>query len=306
MVGCQVAFENTRTVLGITNGPVRSAIKGALMSKGFRAVTDVTTMVQLHEILEQDCADLIITTSKLGYDDATLLIREMRYNRLGHNPFVNVIMLLEAPDKEELVRVVNAGVDDVLLMPISPSQLFTRIDTIKRARKQFIFAHDYIGPDRRKEERPGAQPPTVFDPPNPLKLRDETVIDEGRFQAHIRSGLMIYRRLLLSVQTRQVEWLAGQIAIGCRDTAIPVKETATNCARLVNAGQDIGKRLTGDEYVEALGISTGMVTMARQVGQDPRAASIEMLTKLTEAAKDLKARFAAPNQGAAPSNSKSW
>ncbi len=299
-----MAFENTRTILGITNGPVRSAIKGALMSKGFRSMIDVTDMVQLHEVLETDGVDLIVTTSKLGYDDATLLIREMRHNRLGNNPFVAVIMLLEAPDKEELGRVVNAGVDDVLLMPISPSQLFTRIETIRRARKTFVCTHDYIGPDRRKEERPGTQPPATFGPPNPLILRDEALIDESRYNAHIRNGLAQYRRVLFSVQSRQLEWLAGQVAVGCRDTNVPVKDTATNAARIVNFGQDLGKRMTGDEFAEALTLVTSMVAMARQVGQDPRAANMETLGKLVDAAKDLKQRFVQPPPGAAPS--KTW
>lgn len=301
-----MAFENTRTVLGITNGPVRSAIKGALMSKGFRSMIDVTSMVHLHELLEQDGVDLVVTTSKLGYDDATLLIREMRHHRLGNNPFVNVIMLLEAPDKDELVRVVNAGVDDVLLMPISPSQLFTRIDTIKRARKKFVFTHDYVGPDRRKEDRPGTAPAITFEPPNPLKLRDEALCDENRFQSYIRNGLDFYRRLMFSVQTRQLEWLVGQIAVGCRDASIPVKDTATNAARVVNSGQELGKRMIGDEYKEILTVVTFMVSTARQVGADPRAASLETLTKMTEAARNLKQRFALPSQESTNSTAKSW
>ena len=301
-----MAFENTRTVLGLTNGPVRSAIKGALMSKGFRSMVDVTTMVHLHEILEQDAADLIVTTSKLGYDDTTMLLKEMRHNRLGNNPFVAVILLLESPDKDELVRVVNAGVDDVLLMPISPSQLFARIETIKRARKTFVFTHDYVGPDRRKEERPGTAAALTYDPPNPLKLRDESVIDESRYNGLIVNGLMVYRRLVMAVQSRQLEWLSGQIAVGCRDATIPVKETAANAARLINIGQDLGKRLSGDESKDLLALVVSMVAAARQVAQDPRSTPIDLLTKMVAAAKDLKQRLSPPAQGSSNPAAKSW
>ena len=301
-----MAFENTRTVLGITNGPVRSAIKGALMSKGFRALIDATSMVHLHEILEQDGADLVVTTSKLGYDDATMLLKEMRHNRLGNNPFVATSLLLESPEKDELVKVVNAGVDDVLLMPISPSQLFTRIETIKRARKQFVFTHDYIGPDRRKEERPGTAPALTFDPPNPLKLRDESLMDEARYNGLIRNGLMNYRRLLMAVQSRQLEWLAGQIAVGCRDKNIPVKDTAANAARLVNTGQDLGKRLSGDEYRDHLALVVSMVATARQLARDPRAAATDALSRMVDTAKDLKQRLAPPSSETANGTAKSW
>ena len=301
-----VAFENTRTVLGITNGPVRSAIKGALVSKGFRCLVDAVSMVALHEIIEQDGADLIITTSKLAYDDATMLIREMRHNRLGNNPFIAVIMLLESPDKDELIRVVNAGVDDVLLMPISPSQLFARIEAIKKTRKSFVFTHDYVGPDRRKDERPGTAPALTYEPPNPMKLRDDAMIDENRYAVQVRNGLQVYRRIMMAVQSRQLEWLAGQVAVGCRDSNIPVKETAANAARLVNIGQDLGKRLSGDEYKDHLSLVMSMVLLARQISSDPRASALDTLSKMVDAAKDLKQRLAPPSPGTANAGSKAW
>lgn len=275
------------------------------MSKGFRSLIDATSMVMMHEILEQDGADLIVTTSKLGYDDATMLLKEMRQNRLGNNPFVATIMLLETPEKDELVRVVNAGVDDVLLMPISPSQLFTRIETIKRARKQFVFTHDYVGPDRRKDERPGTAPALTFDPPNPLKLRDEALMDEARYNGLIRNGLLNYRRLLMAVQSRQLEWLAGQVAVGCRDKNIPVRDTAANAARLVNTGQDLAKRLSSDEFRDHLALVMSMVSVARQLASDPRSAATEALSRMVDAAKDLKQRLAPPSEGAA-ATAKSW
>ena len=276
------------------------------MSKGFRALIEVTTMLDLHDVIDQDRVDLIITTMKLGHDDTSLLLREMRQNRLGNNPFIATIILLEAPEKEDLVKVVNAGVDDVLLMPISPSQLLTRIETIKRSRKQFIFAYDYVGPDRRKEERPGAAPPLVFEPPNPLKLRDEQTIDEGRYAGFIRNGLVVYRRFIMAVQARQLEWLSGQIAMGCRDSNIPLKDTVTNVARLINMGQDLGKRLTGDENAENSEQVSAMVALAREVSSDPRAVGIDKLSRMVDIAKALKVRLAPPNLAAPTAASKAW
>ena len=301
-----MAFENTRTVLGITNGPMRSAIKGALMAKGFRAIAEVTSMIALHEILERDGADLVITTSKLGYDDTIMLLREVRHHRLGNNPFIITMMLLESPEKDDLAKVVNAGVDDVLLMPVSSAQLIGRIENIKRARKPFIFAYDYVGPDRRKEERPGAAPPLTFEPPNPLKLRDEQLVDEGRYNGLIRNGMVVYKRFMLAVQVRQVEWLSGQIAVGCRDAGVPLKDTVTHVARLMNMSQDLGKRLTGDEHRENLTVLTGLTAIAREISNDPRAAKSDLLSKLVDAAKDLKSRLAPSTLTASNPASKTW
>ena len=41
-----------------------------------------------------------------------------------------------------------ADSDDLLLMPVAPAQVMTRIDNLMQGRKPFIVTHDYIGPDR--------------------------------------------------------------------------------------------------------------------------------------------------------------
>ena len=300
-------FENTRTVLGFNTGPVRSAVKGALSSKGFRSLIELSTLLDLHDTIAMDRADLIVTTMRLGHDDVTPLLLDMRHHRLGTNPFVVVIALLESPQKEDLHRLVNAGVDDVLLMPISPTQLLTRIETIKRARKQFIFTHDYVGPDRRKADRPQVgQQPFMFDPPNPLKLREEPLIDESRYKGLIRNGLAVYRRFFLAVQARQLEWLSDQVSIGRRDPQIPDKDMATNLARLTHMAQDLSKRLNAEEQSEPFKLVTELVDVAHEVADDMRTAPILKFSRMTETATMLRALLAPPNLAAPPPASKKW
>ena len=285
---------------------MRSAIKGALIAKGFRGIIEVTTMIALHEVLERDGADLVVTTSKLGVEDVSMLLREMRHHRLGNNPFVAAVMLLESPEKDDLARVVNAGVDDVLLMPVSTAQLIARVENIRRSRKAFVYTHDYVGPDRRKEVRPGSAPALTYEPPNPLKLREDPVVDEGRFNGLIRNGLVIHRRYIMAVAARQMEWLAGQVAIGCRDDNVPLKETVTHVARLTNVGQELTKRVQTDEFKEARLTLNGVLDLVRDISADPRAAKVDKLANLVEAAKTLKGVLAIPADKYPAAPAKTW
>jgi DNA-binding response OmpR family regulator len=301
-----VAFENTRTALSIASGPIRSAFKGALHNHGFHSIMDVTNMVALHDLLADNAVDLIVTTSKLGHDDITMLLREMRHNRLGINPFVATIVILESADKDELGRVVNAGVDDVLLMPVSPGQLISRIETIKQARKPFIFAHEYIGPNRRKEERPGTAPPVTFDPPNPLKLRDTPLMDDSRYNSLIANGLAIYHRLSLAVQSRQMEYQCVQIAMGCRSAAVEAKDIAARVTHFNFVAKDLKNKLPDDEHMDHRALIDTMINVTAQLAEDPKAAKMESLQKMVDAAKELKRLLSPLPEGTQVPAAQAW
>ena len=289
-----MSFERVRVVLGMTNGPMRSAIKGALMSKGFRSITDVGNLVATHEALDQDAADLLVTTTKMGVEEITPLLREVRRQRLGTNPFVVAIMLLESPNKEELSQVVNAGADDVLLMPMSSAQLMARIDALTQTRKPFVYTYDYVGPDRRKAERPGAAPALTYDAPNPLKMRIDPVIDDTRHAGLLRNGLVIHRRYMIGVSARQAEWLAAQAALGCRDDRVPLKDTVGHLVRLLSLTETLSKRLEVFEDDENIQLSNDVQELAHKVSSDPRTAPMESLAQMTNAAKLLRAHLSAP------------
>ena len=289
-----MAFDRVRVVLGMTNGPMRSAIKGALHAKGFRALTEVSDLVGTHAALEQDMADLLITTTKMGVEEITPLLREVRRQNLGTNPFLVAIMLLESPSKEELSQVINAGADDVLLMPMSSGQLMDRVDTLSKTRKPFVYTYDYVGPDRRKGDRPGAAPALTYDAPNPLKLRIDPVIDDARYAGLIRNGLVIHRRYMIGVSARQGEWLAAQAALGCRDEQVPLKETVGHLVRLLSLSETLAKRLEPFEDVDNIQLSKDLHAVTSKVSADPRTATMEILGQMTNAAKLLRTRLSAP------------
>src|SRR5512145_3099511 len=147
------SFENVRLIIADPSPMVRTGLRGALFAIGFRNVNETASFIKLHDLIEQDAIDLLITSSELEGNDTGFLISEMRNQRLGPNPFPVVITLLANAEPDYVKKVIDSGADDLVLTPVQPDQLILRIEKLTRTRKPFVVTHDYTGPDRRTKAR---------------------------------------------------------------------------------------------------------------------------------------------------------
>lgn len=170
---------------------LRSNLRQALFFAGFKNVTDVGSNERLHRILAEAPPDLLLLDPGLPDGDGGALIREMRFNRLGHNPFLPVIMTVWPEDTARIGRLIESGTDHILLKPISPQVVFERMEALIERRKPFIVTSGYIGPDRRRDarSREAAAIPT-FVVPNTLRLRAKgQTVDPAALQGEIDAAL---------------------------------------------------------------------------------------------------------------------
>lgn len=154
-----------------SNGMIRQAIRIGLNNLGIRDIVEAHGFVTAHKALEQGGFDAVVMNAELEGHDTFFLLREIRLGRLGPDPFIVSMLLLTAPEPTRLAKAVDSGTDDLLLIPFSPDQLSTRLNAFRARRKPFVVTHDYLGPDRRKGPRQGAQSAPTIDAPNPLAAR---------------------------------------------------------------------------------------------------------------------------------------
>ncbi len=115
--------------------------------------------------------DLLVLDLDLPDGSALGVVQEIRQGRLGRNPFLPIILLTWARQPKVLQRAVSSGIDLILVKPVSPAQLFSRIDGLVAQRRPFIVTADYVGPDRRGHAMSGdAQ---RYEVPNTLKEKLE-------------------------------------------------------------------------------------------------------------------------------------
>lgn len=280
-------FENVRLVIADSNPQIRAGLKGALYGQGFRNITDATNLVRLHDLMEQDSVDLLVTSSELEGNFVGALVSEMRNQRLGHNPFLVVIVLLTQADPDYVRTVVNSGPDDILLTPVSPDQLMLRIQKLAGLRKPFVITHDYTGPDRRSAKRPDkGAPAPMMEVPNPLRIRVESGLDGTRMARLVGEASTNLNLMKIQRYAVQMDWLVTHIHASIRDGLHDSDASIVlHTHHLVDVAQDMLKRMQRTALVSHIPVIEEIALLASALDHAPKAfpfGEMERLGNLTK------------------------
>ena len=161
--------EQVEILFGEPQGGLRQAIRTALHREGYKRVVDFERIEGIRDSVRRGLPDVVILDARMegdGQEVATFL-KGMRFNRVGGNPFVNVIVTLWDPNQNLVRAMVDAGCDDMLAKPLSPGQIIDRMNVLATNRKPFVVTSEYIGPDRRKDVARGSEIPQI-EVPNTL------------------------------------------------------------------------------------------------------------------------------------------
>ena len=153
--------QNTRRV-------IRDAVHGA----GFRRVNVVNSVEKLRRAVRETEFDMLVLEAKEHLDAICEHIRDIRHGRLGNNPYLVINVITWKPSDSVIGMFIDAGADDIIIMPISIGAVARRVDNIVENRKKFIATPRYVGPDRRGPERAGETTELGgFDVPNGVRFK---------------------------------------------------------------------------------------------------------------------------------------
>ncbi len=287
------SFENVRLVIADNSPMVRSGLKAALYSFGFRNIVDTGQLVRLHDLLTQDSADLVISGSEVENTQVGYLIQEVRHHRLGSNPFLQAIILLSNADPIYVRKNIDSGADDLLLMPVAPEQLIARIEKLVNNRKPFIVTRDYIGPDRRNKPRPGESSAPTLPVPNPLKARVTGSVDSTRLMRQVQEAAQQLNRVKIERHAVQIEWLANHLAASIRDGSGDPAVLVTHSANLVATVNDTIKRAHGTPVESQESLLFEILMVAQRLDAAPTTVGFMEVEKLQTQARTLARQVAA-------------
>jgi CheY-like chemotaxis protein len=158
---------SVKIILADSDSYLRQGLRNAFTTEGFQDFRTVGKVPLLRELLIATLPDLLILDLDTPDGNAIELVRQIRGGKLGKNPFLPIIAATWDADPGKIARAAHSGVDLILAKPLSPAQLFARIDSLVNDRKPFIATNRYFGPERRARERQGVIP--HFEVPNTLK-----------------------------------------------------------------------------------------------------------------------------------------
>lgn len=195
-------------MLAVDNPGVRQGLREALKRCGIINITEVSTVVQAHAGVKEGNPDLLVVSSEMEGVFLGSMIKDIRHARFGSHPFPLVVMLAMAAEFDYVRRIVDSGPDDILLVPVSPDHMMNRFLNLVRHRKPFVVTHDYVGPDRRKSQRPGLGKEVVpmVDVPNPVAAKT-AMTDPGVFLRDVEAVTQRLNTLKVERYGVQIRWL---------------------------------------------------------------------------------------------------
>ena len=276
---------------------VRTGLRGALFSIGFRSINETASFIKLHDLIEQDAIDLLITASELEDNDTGYLISEMRNQRLGPNPFAVVITLLANAEPDYVKRVIDSGADDLLLTPVQPDQLIMRIEKLTRGRKPFVVTHDYTGPDRRTKARAfETHSAPMLEVPNPLRFRAEaSSLDGTRLNRMVAESATTLNRIKIERYAVQIDWLVTHIHATIRDGVAADQTTlAPYTAKLSLVAEDMVRRMRGTPSETFTAPVAELLNTAKRLEIDPATVPFAEMERLVTLSRTISRALGSP------------
>lgn len=172
-------FGDARIILVEQKPELLRAIRQGLRDQASHNVIGTGKLRELQNRSAEDLIDLMICDVDGEHQGFLDFNKTMRQGGHGPNPYVVTIGVTETATEDKIKRVMEAGIDSILLKPFSFTALLDRISALVQSRKSFVVSTEYIGPDRRLRPRQEICLPLI-DVPNTLKQRVENTYDEAR------------------------------------------------------------------------------------------------------------------------------
>lgn len=86
--------------------------------------------------------------------DGLDFVRRLRRDPASPMPFLPVIVATATITRERVRAALDAGVNEVLVLPLSAKALETRLREVVEKPRRFVRGGGYFGPDRRRFARP--------------------------------------------------------------------------------------------------------------------------------------------------------
>lgn len=270
---------------GDPDAPIRQVIRTTMASENYRNIEDFNKLPPLRDSIRNLNPDLIIVDTLLPEGDPIQLVSDVRAGKLGRNPFVPIITTIWEPDRDTVRRIVDSGSDDLIVKPLSPAQLMSRIDVLVGHRKPFVVTSDYIGPDRRDDkDRPSDVP--RFSVPNTLEMMlNGEDLDQDKLEALVEGASAEINAQRLRRHSYQIEFLVRLIVPAVKDGNVTIDTTA-QIEKLCEISEDMERRLDDPQFENVVELSNSFTEIAASVQDklpEPDPMDVEVLSQVSQA-----------------------
>lgn len=279
---------NVDFVFADEDAQFRLGLRNALAHEGYQNIRDCSSVSKIYDAFQSGAPDLLLIDAHMEDGAAFDIISKIRRSELGSNPFLTIMVTLWQPDGDLVKRVIESGVDDLLLKPLSTAQMMQRIEQHAKERQRFVVTADYIGPQRRKDREKDDTEEGLkleaIEVPNTLgaKSRGEEV-DDFELQKMIAEAQTEINEQRLKRNAPEIAALVRDIVpsyqSGEVDDAVEAKIEA-----LSGFAADVSERLAGTSFVHVSDLCGVLGSISASLkGGNANAKSVALLTPLSDA-----------------------
>ena len=273
------AFEEAIVVLFNPVSQMRSTLRDAVLVQGFRNILDYSDLQRTRQAIIESSPDLIMLDLDREKEEVCKLVREIRHSSISDDPFAVIIALSWHPSIEAVNNSLEAGVDDIVMMPVSIKLLSDRIDILIRNRKEFVVTASYVGPDRRSAEDTRKDPIGLgtIKVPNNLRFKatgDVAAAASESTVSNVKAKINDHR---LNRYAQRIAWLIDE-TLRLKATSMEVSTASEKrldeVASLVDS---LALELESLSQIELLEICDSMVRVIENIRSTPTKQFYELL-----------------------------
>jgi len=143
-------LKKATVYIGEKNFAMRQQLRELFMAQGLKQVILHSTIGAVRDMVTQIPPDLLVLAD--DFDPGVFdLVREIRFQKLGENPFMLISMLVNPNRRDALERSIEVGVDDIIIKPVTAERVQERLKLVTFHRRPFIATDGYMGPERKTE-----------------------------------------------------------------------------------------------------------------------------------------------------------
>jgi PleD family two-component response regulator len=141
------------------NKAERSLFVRVLHALGIVNIREAGTRKDAISHLGRFQASLVLGDFARDQSEGILFAKWVRTAPESSNPFVPIILLMAKPSVQEVKDALDAGVNEIMIKPATIKGVGDRIRAVLENPREFVRVDAYVGPDRRRRDKPDFKGP---------------------------------------------------------------------------------------------------------------------------------------------------
>jgi DNA-binding response OmpR family regulator len=278
------SYKNVRVVLFEPDSDVRQTIKSTLHQDTITKTLATSSLKMAQGAIFNDEADLAIVDIDTDRNQLCTMMRKIRHQEIGKNPFPVAIALSGNSSYPNVRKTIDSGFDLLLVKPFSMNTLLDRIGHLIRQRAPFVVTSDYIGPDRRLNVRNPNPADLKYQVtvPNPLKIMAEGKTPLHKMQQLIKKSTIEVNETRIQRNGESIPDLVGSLGSHYMLDGLD-NEFLQGLKKLDTICKDMDRRLKRSKFAHVAELCSSMHTVVTRILEcpmSPEARDMELLQNL--------------------------